>query len=243
MSEYDILLLRVHSQQWQQYNARPWIHSSETPPLKSKEESDPMCRLSVSSETGQLHRDSVRVKTLKTWSHSQMIESVAAVAAHIPPLLQSSSKSLDNWMSFYDTPLFIRATGFPARLSSLGQRSSFIPVSSSLSFKDSIVLLSKRKHPCPYWCRATVMRGQGQGLCFRLQVGRTHTMCGLNKNGPHRLIGSSIIGGNVSLGEGFGVSEAQVRPCSSLTFPFDTWYRQRQELSTTCLPPCLLSWG
>lgn len=34
----------------------------------------------------------------------------------------------------------------------------------------------KRKQPSSCWCRSIVMRGQGQGLCFHLQVGRTHTL-------------------------------------------------------------------
>lgn len=53
-------------------------------------------------------------------------------------------------------------------------------------------------------------------------LGLVYAFSGFNRNGSHRLIfefiGSSIrslIGGNVSLGEGFGVSEVEARPSVS----------------------------
>ena len=54
---------------------------------------------------------------------------------------------------------------------------------------------------------------------------RNITIGDFNENGPQRLIGSGalrrcgLVGGNVSLGVGFEVSEAQARPDGSLSLP------------------------
>ena len=74
---------------------------------------------------------------------------------------------------------------------------------------------------------------------------------GLNKNGPHRPIGSGTIGrcglagGSVSLGVGFEVLEIQVRPSGSLALPvgYQSRCRTLSYLSSTLsalMLPCSL---
>lgn len=168
-----------------------------TLPFK-KRDTNSTGRLSRSPETWRLHeaKDSLRVRTLKTWSHGHMTGSVAA-ASHIP-LLQQASNSQGQLESSYSllhkhfyTSLVIKAFGFPARLSSLGQSSCFIPIS-SLSFKESCrVRESTPSPPIQNYCNG--QEGAGTKLPLVLQVGGTQ-YGGLKENGPHRLIGSGTPG-------------------------------------------------
>ena len=68
---------------------------------------------------------------------------------------------------------------------------------------------------------------------------------GLNENGPHRLIGTGnirrcgFVGGSVSLGVGFVISEAQSRSSDSLfLFSADLDIELSATSPAACLPVC-----